>query len=152
MGQLPGETLVQVQAILSGKGQSLITVSEDVKLAEVATTLAKHKIGAVVVRSETGGVAGILSERDIIGAIAQAGAASLDQTASNVMTRDVITCRPTDDVDVLMEKMTRGRFRHMPVVDGEALAGIVSIGDVVKHHVAEVEMEASALKTYLVAG
>ncbi|MEO1694677.1 MAG: CBS domain-containing protein [Pseudomonadota bacterium] len=143
---------MQVQAILSDKGRTLVTVPEDASLQEAAATLAKHKIGAVVVRLESGGIAGILSERDIIKAVAANGASALDQRVSSVMTRDVVTCGPNDHVDQVMDQMTRGRFRHVPVVDRDDLHGIVSIGDVVKHHIAEVEMEAAALKTYLVAG
>ncbi|MEM1306949.1 MAG: CBS domain-containing protein [Pseudomonadota bacterium] len=143
---------MQVQAILSDKGRTLVTVPEDASLHEAAATLARHKIGAVVVRLESGGIAGILSERDIIKAVAADGASALDQRVSSVMTRDVVTCGPNDHVNRVMDQMTRGRFRHMPVVDRDGLQGIVSIGDVVKHHIAEVEMEASALKSYLVAG
>jgi CBS domain-containing protein len=93
-----------------------------------------------------------VSERDIIRVIAERGASALGEPVSDTMTRHVQVCDVADTLDELMAKMTTGRFRHLPVVDDGALAGIVSIGDVVKHHIAEVEMEASALRGYIVAG
>jgi CBS domain-containing protein len=96
-------------------------------------------------------VDGILSERDIIRAIAQRGPAALNEQAADIMTRQVTTCTTADTLDHLMVTMTSGRFRHVPVVEGGRLVGIVSIGDVVKRHIAEVEMEATALKNYVVS-
>jgi CBS domain-containing protein len=97
-------------------------------------------------------VAGIISERDIIHALASKGGSCLGESVSKYMTRQVVTCGEGDVLDQLMATMTAGRFRHIPVVEDNTLVGIVSIGDVVKHHIAEVEMEASAMRTYLVAG
>ena len=99
-----------------------------------------------------GTVVGIFSERDVIRAIAERGAAALDMQVSRFMTRDVVTCSETSLVDEMMEMMTSGRFRHLPVVEDGALVGIVSIGDVVKNHVATVEMEVSAMRSYLATG
>jgi CBS domain-containing protein len=143
---------MNVAAILKTKGRSVATVRPDTLLDEVTKKLAGRRIGAVVVLGAGGRVDGILSERDIIRALADHGAAALEMPAAAIMTRDVITCAETDTIDQVMSTMTAGRFRHLPVVSDDALVGIVSIGDVVKNHIAEVEMEASALKTYLVAG
>jgi len=143
---------MNVAAILKTKGRSVATVRPDTLLDEVTKKLAGRRIGAVVVLGAGGRVDGILSERDIIRALADHGAAALEMPVAAIMTRDVITCAETDTIDQVMSTMTAGRFRHLPVVSDDALVGIVSIGDVVKNHIAEVEMEASALKTYLVAG
>ncbi|MEO1794434.1 MAG: CBS domain-containing protein, partial [Pseudomonadota bacterium] len=104
---------------------------------------------AVVVIGEDGGVVGILSERDIIGAIAARGVAALSETLTQTMTAEVVTCDEQEQIDSVMETMTSGRFRHVPVLNSGQLVGIVSIGDVVKTHIAEVEHEAEALKAYL---
>src|SRR5690606_11047684 len=98
-----------------------------------------------------GGVAGIVSERDIIRRIGTSGAQCLDEPVSETMSHPVVTCSEADTIAALMTKMTERRFRHLPVVEGGKLAGIVSIGDVVKHHVAEVEMEAGAMRNYIAA-
>jgi CBS domain-containing protein len=143
---------MNVSAILKEKGRSVATARPEATMQEIVQRLATKKIGAVVVVGAHGRVDGILSERDVIRALARDGAASLDQPVSAYMTVDVITCAEADTLDQLMSTMTAGRFRHVPVVEDGSLVGIISIGDVVKHHIAEVEMEASALKTYLVAG
>jgi len=144
---------MNVSAILATKGPSVVTINRDATIEAVAGTLAEHKIGAVVVVNETGGIAGIISERDIVRVIAKDGAAALARPAATAMTESVVTCGLNDTIDQVMESMTQGRFRHSPVVDDNStLVGIISIGDVVKNHIAEVELEASALKTYLVAG
>jgi len=121
-------------------------------LQAVIEKLAAKRIGALVIVGASGGVEGIISERDIIRALAEHGASCLDRPVSDFMTREVVICSEADTLDELMATMTAGRFRHIPVVEDGALVGIVSIGDVVKHHIAEVEMEASALRTYLLAG
>lgn len=140
---------MNVSAILNGKGRSVVTVHPHDTLEQVAGQLAARRIGAVVV-SDGGGVAGIISERDIVRAIARNGTASLSEPVHRHMTRDVVTCREADTLDEIMASMTAGRFRHLPVVEDGRLSGIVSIGDVVKHHIAEVEMEATALRGYIV--
>jgi len=142
---------MNVASILKVKGRSVATADPGETLQTLAARLAQKKIGAIVI-VERGRVVGIISERDVIGAIAEDGAACLAHPASSHMTRAVVTCTEADTIDHLMETMTHGRFRHVPVVDGDTLVGIVSIGDVVKNHIAEVELEASALKNYLVAG
>jgi len=143
---------MNVATILKAKGRSVTTARPDQSLSEVASKLSSRKIGAVVVVGESGTVTGIVSERDVIRAIAERGAAALDMQVSRFMTRDVVTCSETSLVDEMMEMMTSGRFRHLPVVEDGALVGIVSIGDVVKNHVATVEMEVSAMRSYLATG
>lgn len=143
---------MNVATILKAKGRSVTTARPDTTLHEVATKLAARKIGAVVVVGDNGAVDGILSERDVIRAIAERGVAALEMPASRFMTRDVITCSESSLVDETMEIMTTGRFRHLPVVEDGALVGIISIGDVVKNHVATVEMEVSAMRGYLATG
>lgn len=143
---------MNVAAILKAKGRNVATARPDATVQDIANRLAAKRIGAVVVVGAAGRVEGIISERDIIRSIAEFGAEALARPVSEFMTREVVTCAETDTIDQVMSTMTAGRFRHIPVVVDDALVGIVSIGDVVKHHIAEVEMEASALKTYLVAG
>lgn len=143
---------MNVATILKAKGRSVTTVRPDTTLQDVAGKLAARKIGAVVVVGDNGAVAGIISERDVIRAIAERGVAALEMPASRFMTRDVITCSETSLVDETMEIMSAGRFRHLPVVEDGSLVGIISIGDVVKNHVATVEMEVSAMRGYLATG
>lgn len=140
---------MNVAAILRQKGRAVTTAHPDMTLQEVANKLAAKRIGAIVVVGAGGEVAGIVSERDIIRALATGAAACLKEAVAQTMTRQVVTCQETDTLDELMAMMTARRFRHLPVVTDGALVGIVSIGDVVKHHVAEVEMEATAMRDYI---
>ena len=143
---------MNVAAILSGKGRNVVTVRPDASLQDIAKKLASKRIGAIVVVGVGGHIDGIVSERDIIRAVSERGSGCLDEPVSRIMTRAVQSCDVADTLDELMERMTIGRFRHLPVIEDGNLVGIVSIGDVVKHHIAEVEMEASALRGYIVAG
>lgn len=143
---------MNVASILKLKGRAVSTVRPNATLLDVAKKLGTKKIGAIVVVGENGNVAGIISERDIIRAVSERGAPALSLMVSEVMTRNVVSCRETSEIDELMETMTKGRFRHMPVIEDDALVGIISIGDVVKFHVAEVEMEVSAMRNYLATG
>lgn len=143
---------MNVAAILKGKGRAVVTAAPSVLLGDIARMLADRKIGAIVVVADGGRIEGIVSERDIIARIAACGGACLAEPVSAAMTCTVVTCEEDDTLDELMARMTSGRFRHLPVADRGALVGIVSIGDIVKHHIAEVEMEASALRGYIVAG
>jgi CBS domain-containing protein len=143
---------MNVAAILKGKGRAVATTRPEALMQIVVEKLAAKKIGAIVVVGANGVVAGIISERDIIRAIAERGPDALTLPVSEFMTRQVVSCGEGDTLDELMATMTASRFRHIPVIEDRSLVGIVSIGDVVKHHIAEVEMEASALRTYLVAG
>jgi CBS domain-containing protein len=138
-----------VAQILRQKGRSVITVRPQETLAGVAGILAKNRIGAVVVVDDRGGIAGILSERDVVRVIADKGAEGLTLAARDAMTTKVRTCSPDDTESDLMALMTELRVRHLPVVDGGKLAGMVSIGDVVKHRIESIEREAEELKTYI---
>jgi CBS domain-containing protein len=140
---------MNVASILHQKGRAVATVGPNVTLLDVADKLAAKRIGAVVVVEAGGKLGGIISERDIIRALAKSGHNCLKRPVSEVMTRNVVTCQETDTLDELMAMMTERRFRHLPVVTDDALVGIISIGDVVKHHVAEVEMEATAMREYI---
>ena len=142
---------MHVAAILNEKGRAVETVTASMSLAHVAERLTAHRIGAVVVCGPEGEVAGIVSERDIVRMLARHGGSALARTAGDAMTRDVVTASEADTIDELMVRMTKGRFRHLPVVEAGRLVGIVSIGDVVKHRVAEVELEASAMRDYIAA-
>lgn len=142
---------MHVAAILKEKGRAVETVTADVTLGEIISRLAARRIGAVVVAGDRGEVSGIVSERDVVRVLAEHGADGLAWPAARIMTRHVVTARESDTIDELMSRMTTGRFRHLPVVEGGRLVGIVSIGDVVKHRVAEVELEASAMRDYISA-
>jgi CBS domain-containing protein len=140
---------MNVASILRQKGRAVTTASPSATLLEVANKLAAKRIGAIVVIGARGEVAGIVSERDIVRALATSGAACLARPVDETMTKQVLTCQETDTLNELMAMMTVRRFRHLPVVTDGALVGIVSIGDVVKHHIAEVEMEATAMRDYI---
>ena len=140
---------MNVAMILNEKGRDVVVHMGGTAITDVVRDLSQRGIGATVITDEADRVVGIVSERDIMRAIADSGAACLDQPVSTIMTRNVATCTEHDTVTDIMAKMTEGRFRHMPVVSSERLVGIVSIGDVVKNHIAEVEMEANALRTYV---
>ena len=143
---------MNVASILKLKGRQVATARPDATLLEITTKLSQRRIGAMVIVGDNGQVAGIVSERDIIRAIAEGGPAALNQSVSDFMTQNVISCTEKSAIDELMELMTEGRFRHLPVMEDGALVGIISIGDVVKNHVAEVEMEVSAMRSYLSTG
>ena len=138
-----------VKAILSSKGRDVSTIRPDATLAEAAQLLSERRIGALVVESAKEAVAGLLSERDIVHAVASHGHAALGLAVEQVMTRKVVTCREGDTVGVIMERMTTGKFRHLPVVEDGRLVGIVSIGDVVKYRLSEMEQESTALRDYI---
>lgn len=137
-----------VARIVSEKGRNVITVAQKDSLADIANTLAEKRIGAVVVM-EKDAIKGIVSERDIVRAVAKHGGDGLAMSAGEWMTAKVVTCRPEDTINDVMQKMTSGRFRHLPVVEDGKLAGIVSIGDVVKRRIEEVEREADQIREYI---
>jgi CBS domain-containing protein len=143
---------MNVAAILKQKGRAVTTIPPTLTLIEAASRLTQRRIGALVVVEGEGEIAGILSERDIIRALADSGPACLTRPVSETMTRQVVTCQECDTLDELMSMMTARRFRHIPVMSDGDLVGIVSIGDVVKHHVAEIEMEATAMRAYIAHG
>jgi CBS domain-containing protein len=140
-----------VRHILREKGSEIIAIAADAKLAEASRLLAAKRIGALIVRGDAGELSGILSERDVVRAVAEEGAGALSRPVRAYMTREVATCGEDDSVDALMEMMTRGRFRHVPVMRDGALAGLVSIGDVVKSRIEETVREAAALREYISA-
>ena len=140
---------MNVAAILKQKGRAITTARPTVTLMEVANKLAAKRIGAIVIVGAGGEVTGIISERDIIRALSMQGPACLTMPVSQSMTKKVVTCKETDTLHALMAMMTERRFRHLPVITDDALVGIISIGDVVKHHVAEVTMEAIAMREYI---
>jgi CBS domain-containing protein len=138
-----------VKAILSRKGNDVVTAEPSASLAEVVRVLSARRIGAVVVTGADRRIVGILSERDVVRVLGEKGPSALDQSIAEVMTRKVTTCSMRDTVSELMERMTEGKFRHVPVVEDGRLAGIVSIGDVVKWRVHEMEDESAALHDYI---
>lgn len=138
-----------VKSILDAKGRDVVTLGPNATLAEAAGLLAEKRIGAVVVTDGDARILGILSERDIVRVIGQSGAAALDMRVSGVMTGKVTTCRETHTVNHVMEVMTRGRFRHLPVEKNGRLDGIVSIGDVVKRRIEEALREADQIREYI---
>ena len=138
-----------VEHILAGKGRNVVTIEPERTLAEVARHLDEKRIGAVLVSDAGHVVLGIISERDIVRAVARGGAAALEEPASKYMTSKVITCTGRTALSELMSIMTEGKFRHVPVIEDGRLSGIVSIGDIVKHRVAEIEAEHRALREYI---
>ena len=137
-----------VQSILDAKGHHIIHVTPEVTLSTAVKLLSERRIGAVLVMS--GSVLdGILSERDIVRVIGERGAEALSEPVGNVMTRKVVSCKPADTVGAIMEKMTSGKFRHLPVIHEDRIIGLISIGDVVKTRVAEFEHEQEALRDYI---
>lgn len=137
---------MKVAAVLQKKGRHVHTIHPAASVAEAANSLAGSEIGALVVTVVGGGIVGILSERDIVRGLRTHGSGLLTMTVADVMTRRVNTCTSQDSVTDLMRRMTTDRHRHMPVVDDGRLAGIVSIGDVVKNRVQEVELAQGVLR------
>jgi CBS domain-containing protein len=138
-----------VKNILVGKRGNVVTIEPAADLTAAIKLLAEQRIGAVVILGADHRVVGILSERDIVRALAEHGPTVLNKPVGQVMTRDVKTCSEGDTVESLMERMTTGKFRHMPVVEQAKLIGIVSIGDVVKSRVEEIEHESKSLRDYI---
>ena len=138
-----------VSAILSQKGRQVVTMGPKQLLREVCEALATHKIGAVVLVDAHGRIAGIISERDIVRALAKDGAAALDEAAEVFMSSKVVTCTERDTTDQVLGRMTTGRFRHMPVVRDARLIGVVSIGDVVARRIELAEREAAEMRAYI---
>lgn len=138
-----------VKSILSAKGRDVATIAPTATLAEATKILAERKIGALVVTGAGGRIVGIVSERDMVRAFAQYGVSAFQRPLTDVMTRKVVTCSLSDTVSMLMERMTAGKFRHLPVTDNDDLVGIISIGDVVKYRLTELEFEKDAMRDYI---
>lgn len=140
---------MNVDAILKVKGDVVVTIAPAATIANAIELLREKRIGAVVVTSDGRTPQGILSERDVVRGLGAHGAALLTRRVEEIMTRAVVTCAPGDRVADLMALMTERRIRHLPVIRNGALAGLVSIGDVVKNRLDEIELETSSLKTYI---
>ena len=139
---------MNVATILKQKGRGVFTTTSDKSLLDIAKLLSQHGTGCIVIVGDEDKIAGIVSERDLLRAIGQAGPKVLEQPVSDFMTKTVITAREADTVDQLMAEMTLRRFRHMPVVERDRLIGLVSIGDLVKIQISQIEMEAAATREY----
>jgi len=139
-----------VQQILSSKSKQGVTyVAPDAPVAEAANILSNKRIGTVVVSSDGAALDGILSERDIVREIGRRGAGCLNDAVADLMTRKIVTCTKDDTADSVLEKMTNGRFRHLPVIEGGEMIGLISIGDVVKARLSELSMEKDALESMI---
>jgi CBS domain-containing protein len=140
---------MNVNHILSRKGHDVFTIEPTATLGAAVKMLAENRIGALVVTGADRHITGIISERDIVRALDKKGVAVLSESVADTMTRKVVTCTQSDTIVDLMERMTQGKFRHMPVADRNRLVGIVSIGDVVKTRLEELESEHNALRDYI---
>ena len=138
-----------VKSVLARKGNNVTTIEPTASVAAAVKLLGEQRIGALVITGTDHRVIGILSERDIVRALSQHGAQALERPVADVMTRKVVTCTERDTIHDLMERMTRGKFRHVPVVEQDRLVGIISIGDVVKSRVEEMEHDAEVLQDYI---
>jgi len=138
-----------VAMILEQKGRDVATMGAEATIGEAVSELARHKIGAIVVVEDRDIIVGIVSERDIVRAIAKSGPEILAAPAGSIMTSEVMTCEDSETINDVMARMTRGRFRHLPVEKDGRLTGIVSIGDVVKARIEEVEREAEEMRAYI---
>lgn len=143
---------MNVATILSEKGTDIVSAKPEDSLLDIAKTLREHRIGCVVLMDGKGAIAGIVSERDIVRAIADAGTDVLSAPVARCMTKKVVTCSKSETIDAIMAAMTDGRFRHMPVVEDGRLIGVISIGDVVRLRIAEAELEAAAMRDYIATG
>ncbi len=135
--------------ILREKGREVYSVAESATLKEAAELLDVRRVGAMVILNEAGHLIGVISERDIVRQVARSGAAALKSTVADAMTRQVVTARPGDTIEQAMNRMTDRRIRHLPVVDGNQLLGVVSIGDLVARRLAEATAEVAAIRSYI---
>ncbi len=140
-----------VNSLLRHKGREVVSLKNTDTVRDAARLLAENRIGACLVMNEAGAIEGVLSERDIVRLIGT-GSGDLDQPVSRIMTRNVITCAPDDSIESIMSLMTENRIRHLPVMEGGELAGIISIGDVVRHRLSEMESESRAMREYIASG
>lgn len=138
-----------VSAILARKGSFVATIRPDASVAQLVADLCRHGVGALVVSEDASAILGIVSERDVIRGLGRHGDGLMAKTVEDIMTREVRHAAPETRVEAVMALMTAGRFRHVPILDGGALAGIVSIGDVVSHRIREIEAEASEMRSYI---
>jgi CBS domain-containing protein len=141
-----------VSQILREKGHDVYTVFKEISVKEVLALLAEKRIGAVVVTDQADAVEGIISERDVVRGLAQHGSSILDKKVEELMTKNVITHGLDDHIDDLMQEMSKSRIRHLPILDDGKLVGVISIGDVVKNRVEELEAEGNMLRDYIATG
>ncbi len=141
---------MQVSEILAAKGDRVISIASVASVGDVASTLRREGIGAAVVKSEGKEMAGIISERDIVASLAEHGPAALEMHAADLMNRSVITCTPESSTQEIMEQMLMGQIRHLPVVEGDALVGMISVGDVVKAVLSELKWMTKVLQDQVV--
>lgn len=140
---------MRISEILRRKGSGVVTIAPDATVRELLRVLSAHNVGAVVVSADGAAIAGIVSERDIVRRLHGQGASLLDAPVSSIMTAAVHTCSPDDQVETLNATMTQHRIRHLPVLQEGRMVGVVSIGDVVKSQISELETEREALVRYL---
>ncbi len=140
---------MSITTILDRKGHAVVTVPPDATVREAVALLAGERLGALVVSTDGETLEGIISERDIVAGLAERGAELLDEAVGSIMTTEVTTCHPGAAVNHVMAEMTHRRIRHLPVVDEGRLSGIISIGDVVKHRIDELELETASLQEYV---
>ncbi|MHB8681324.1 MAG: CBS domain-containing protein [Acidimicrobiales bacterium] len=140
---------MRISALLADKGSAVVTIPRDATVAEAVSELGRHRIGALVVSSDGVHIEGIVSERDVVRGLGERREALLDEPVEGIMTATVLTCSPDNDVELLMTTMTEHRVRHVPVVEDGELRGLVSIGDVVKHRLAELEKDRKELVEYI---
>lgn len=143
---------ITVGSILDEKGREVFSVTPELAIAELAAVLRERRIGCALVLDDGGGIAGVASERDVVNALAARGAGILQEPVAEIMTRDVFVCAPEDDMMQIMSLMTQRRIRHLPVVEQDAVVGVISIGDVVKTRIAELETESESLREAIAAG
>ena len=143
---------MHVEGLLRAKGDAVVVIASRATVRELVDRLAQHRVGALVVSDDGHHVDGIVSERDVVASLAEHGPALLDHTVADIMTSEVVTCVPSTTVDQLMSLMTERRMRHVPVVVEGNLAGIVSIGDVVKDRIRDLEVETETLHEYIAHG
>jgi CBS domain-containing protein len=141
-----------IAKILGGKGGAIMSISPNDTLQAAAASLTTKKVGALVVVDDDGRLAGILSERDIVRLCAEQGATAMTTSVRNAMTKAVLTATPQDGVDSVMARMTDRRIRHLPVLDGGTLIGVVSIGDLVKAKIDDALADADAMRAYIATG
>jgi CBS domain-containing protein len=141
--------MTSIDSVLAAKGRDVATISVEANLSDAAAELARRRIGALVVLGTGGAIAGILSERDLVRGLAEHGAELLNERIESLMTSELVTVEPEVAVLSALGLMTKRRVRHLPVIDGDSLVGIVSIGDLVKHRMERIEAEASAMREYI---
>ncbi len=140
---------MRISEVVAGKAsQDVVTISPDASVRELIALLARHNVGAAVVSTDGSSLAGIASERDVVRKL-DGNDAALDASVSEIMTSNVVTCRPDSTLDEVRTIMTDGRFRHLPVVDGDRVVGVVSIGDIVKNHIDQLQFERDQLDSYV---